>query len=131
MPLPGSTLLHTRLFQALGPMFWRYTVTIQEDTQTQDEIGGISHSWSTFAGHEHIACNIGRKSDNMGDILTEKRQPLSIFDAKLPRCMLNGLYPTITEQHRAIVDGTTTYNIRGVISDSGKNLTELVLEIIT
>lgn len=131
MPLPGSTLLHARLFPALGPMFWRYTVTIQEATETQNEIGGLDKAWSDLPGHTHIVCNIGRKSDNMGDILSERREPLSTFDAKLPRCMLNGLYPSITEAHRAVVDGTTTYNIRGVISDSGKNLTELVLEIIT
>lgn len=135
MPL-GTTIVHPRLFESLRPSFWRHTVTIQRrtDPTLQDEVGGPETSetlnpWVTLSGHGGISCNVGR-NDALGPKTSEIRQSLSTFDAKMFQAMLNGIYPAITEQHRAEIDGAY-YNIRGVVHDSGKNLTELVLEIIT
>lgn len=128
MPL-GTSIVHPGLFAALRPSFWRHTVTIEQDTQTQDEIGGISHSWATLAGHADIACNLGRKPDSLGEITTERRDPFSTYNAELPRAMLNGLYTSITTAHRALIS-TRYYNIRGVQHDSALNLTMLTLELI-
>lgn len=137
MPL-NRNILHPRLFESLRPSFWRHTVTIQvrTDTTLRNSIGGMEtdetlNPWITLTGHANISCNLGRKSEALGEILTEERQAFSTYDAKLPRAQLNGRYPLITETMRAVIDGTDVYNIRGVITDSSLSQTELVLEIIT
>jgi hypothetical protein len=131
----GNHLIHPRLFERLERTFWRHTVTIQSrDFTMRDNIGGIENDetlnpWATLTGHEHIVCNKGRSTDNSKGITSETRERHSTFDGKIFQCMLNGLYPLITEQMRATIDGEP-YNIRGVVHDSSKNLTGLVVEII-
>lgn len=132
MPL-NNRLLHPRMFEHLRRTFWRFTLSIQSRDETmQNEIGGPEtdetlNPWATITGHENISCNLGRATASV----TEQREATSTYDVELPRAQLNGFYPLITNTMRAVVDGTDVYNIRGVLKDSSKNQTELVLEIIT
>lgn len=128
MPLRNQ-LIDPRLFEALGTTFWRHTCTIQEATNTANEVGELEPTWADLVGHTHISCNLA-SAQALGEQKSEQRRDDSTYDAKTRHCQLNGYYPLIGEGMRAVVD-STTYNIRGVVQSSAKVQTKLILELIT
>ena len=129
MPLTETQLIHPLLFERLETTFWRHTCTIQEATQTANEVGELEPTWSDLVGHTHIACNLAA-AEAMGEQKSEQRREESTYDAKTRHCQLNGYYPLIGEGMHAVVD-STAYNIRGVVHSSARVQTKLILELIT
>lgn len=140
MPLTTG-IIHPRLFQQLETTYWRHTLTVQTRPKTLNEVGGVEkdetlNPWTAYTGHENISCNIGRRSDSLGEKLTEILTPNATYDETREIAMLNGYWPLIgldpdTTEWRAIVEGTSVQLIRGVVHNSNKSHTELVLVKIT
>lgn len=129
MPLSQTQIISPYLFEKLETTFWRHTCTIQEATQTANEVGELERTWADLVGHTHISCNLAA-AEAMGEQKSEMRRDDSTYDAKTRHCQLNGYYPLIGEGMRAVVD-STTYDIRGVVHSSAKVQTKLILELIT
>lgn len=129
MPLANTTLISPYLFEHLEDTFWLHTCTIQEATETANEVGELERTWADVPGHTHISCNLA-SAQALGEQKSEQRRDDSTYDAKTRHCQLNGYYPLIGEGMRAVVD-STTYNIRGVVQSSAKVQTKLILELIT
>lgn len=135
MPL-NNRLIHPRLFEHLRPTFWRDVVSIEMRTSSTlvNAIGGPEtdetlNPWVWL--HQNVSCNIGIQTEALGPKTSEVREPLASYDSRVRQCMLNGYYPLVTTSMRAVDDEGTAYNIKGVVNDSSKNMTELVLELIT
>jgi|GEM_PF-1591465 len=128
MPIRNQ-LIDPRFFPALETTFWRHTCTIQEATQTANEVGEMEPTWADLTGHAHISCNLAAQQA-LGEQKSEQRRDSSTYDAKTRHCQLNGYWPLIGEGMRAVVD-STTYDIRGVVHSSAKVQTKLILELIT
>jgi hypothetical protein len=129
MPLANTSLIHPRFFENLETTFWRHTCTIQEATQTANEVGEPARTWADLVGHTHISCNLAAK-ESMSEQTSEQRRDDSTYDAKTRHLQLNGHYPLITGGMRAVVDATA-YDIRGVVHSSAKVQTKLIVELIT
>lgn len=129
MPLLETQLIHPSLFERLGTTFWRHTCTIQEATETANELGELERTWADLVGHTHISCNLAA-AQALGEQKSEMRRDDSTFDAKTRHLQLNGYYPLIGEGMRAVVN-STTYDIRGVVQSSAEVQTKLILELIT
>ena len=128
MPLRNQ-LIDPRLFESLGTTFWRHTCTIQQATQTANEVGELQPTWANLADHVAISCNLAAQKA-MSEQKSEQRRDDATYDAKTRHCQLNGYYPLIGEGMRAVVD-SVTYDIRGVVTSSAKVQTKLILELIT
>lgn len=129
MPLSQTQLISPYLFEKLETTFWRHTCTIQQATQTANEVGELEPTWANLASHADISCNLAA-AEAMGEQKSEMRRDTSTYDAKTRHCQLNGYYPLIGEGMRAVIDGVA-YNIRGVVQSSAKVQTKLILELIT
>lgn len=129
MPLANTTLISPYLFEKLGTTFWRQTCTIQEATETANEVGELERTWADLVGHTHIACNLAGK-ESMSEQVSEQRRDDSTYNASTRHLQLNGHYPLITSGMRAVVDATA-YDIRGVVHSSAKVQTKLIVELIT
>lgn len=129
MPLANTSLIHPRFFENLERTFWRHTCTIQEATETANEVGELERTWADLVGHTHISCNLAAK-ESMSEQTSEQRRDDSTYDAKTRHLQLNGHYPLITGGMRAVVDATA-YDIRGVVHSSAKVQTKLIVELIT
>ena len=98
--------------------------TIQEDIGVADANGFIVPSWSDFAGHVDIPCAHGPSGGN------EVKLPDQTYVISNYTLALQGLYPTITEKMRAVVDGVV-YEILLAQSDSHSTKTRILSRKVT
>jgi hypothetical protein len=125
-----STILHPRLFRGL-PAFFPSRCTIRlKQAATLNSIGEAEPGWPELAGHIAIPCNIAAKAGNTQEQQSEVRTSDITYVSKDRHCMLDGYYPLISEEMAAEVDGIM-YDIRGVVQQSAREHTKLMLELIT
>jgi hypothetical protein len=129
MPLT-TAILHPRLFRSL-PAFFSSLCTIRvKQAATLNTIGEAEPGWPIFEGHAAIPCNLAAKAGNTQEQQSEVRTSDSTYVSKDRHCMLDGYYPLIDETMAAEVDGVL-YDIRGVVQQSVKQHTKLMLEVIS
>lgn len=122
--MPGSgSLIHPRFRNALAKHFPK-TCTIQEATETRTDSGAVVPTWSNLAGHVDLTAAL--------DMVTasERRNPWGTYAEASHVIALLGHYPNITNDHRAVVEGTN-YDILGVEHDALSQLTYLPVRRVT
>lgn len=130
MPLT-TDIVHSRLMGELRHMQrQRCSIFTLADPPAQDSLGDIKQVWpddyTVVPGHDQLPCTLavtptGKKN--------EQRQADSRYVSEQLACLLDGLYPLITEQMIARVDGVA-YDIKGVSQQSTLAITRLALERI-
>ena len=75
--------------------------TIQAYVDGTDTYGQPTQTWANLVGHVDIPCSIALSSGR------EVKGKENEYGLTTHRIALNGIYPTITRLHRAVVDGTT------------------------
>jgi hypothetical protein len=125
----AASIIHPNLLTALKS-FYPSTVTIQQDTGSQDAAGQPSPSWSNLAGHVNLPCAVAPISP-AGIAAIEPRTPEMTVAIAITHISLRGSYPAITPKMRAVVTGGQTYNILGVEQDSQGKTTRLKCEVVS
>jgi head-tail adaptor len=119
-----SGLVDTRL-GALLDRAYLSRCTIQEATETRNDVGELVKTWTDLASHVDIHCfftsAVSRDQRRDKDQTTSQGQWT---------CALRESYPAITEKMRAVVDGTV-YKIVGIGGDAAGHYTYLVLELVS
>jgi hypothetical protein len=113
-----NSIVHPSLHAAL-PKFYPTVAAIQAATVTQKANGEEVMTWATFL--RDLTGNMAQRfaSETRGGAMT--RVPIGWA------LNLAGHYPTITVQHRAVIDGVD-YNITAITHDSLSASTRLELE---
>jgi head-tail adaptor len=96
-----TSFIDSRRNAALTANFNPSTVTIQEYADGVDGYGAPTQTWGDLAGHVDLPCSISLSSGKETKLADQE------YGVTTHRIALNGVYPTITRLHRAIVDGTT------------------------
>jgi hypothetical protein len=126
MPLT-STVIHPELMNELRPVFYRQVARIEyRDPAAAPSSFGEPAGFINLPGHTGIDCSLQRSATVFANERRSKDQTIAV---QYFTCLLNGLYPEITANMHAVIDGTT-YNITEPISDSQRAHTELTLEIV-
>lgn len=126
-----TAIFHPRLMRELKHLQkQRCSIFTLADPPTQDSVGDVQQVWpddyTVVPGHDQLPCTLavtpaGKKN--------EERQSDSRYVSEQLACLLDGLYPLITEQMKARVDGVA-YDIKGVSQQNTLAITRLALERI-
>ncbi len=116
-------IIHPGLLARLTPGFYPSLCTVQVATESRDAMGQVVLSWANLANHVSLACSIAEPAAT-GE---ETETTMQAFVRRRKRVALAGIYASVTEQHRAIVDGVT-YDIERVSQDSQTKTTYLDVE---
>lgn len=119
-------IVHPSLLARLTPNFYPSLCTIQAGAESRDALGQSIRTWSNLAGHVDLPCAIAEPIRPGEEVETTEQS----FARRSKRVALAGLYPSITESQRAIVDGVT-YDIERVAQDSQSMTTYLDVEIVS
>jgi len=119
----NKRLFHPKLLDNLGS-FFNSTCTIQEYTETQDELGEPIKTWLDKADHIDIPCAIAPSGGQ------EVKRPDMTYVVSSHHLTLRGNYPAITEDMRAVVAGKT-YDILLVEHDSRGLMTRLTVQVVS
>lgn len=117
-------LIDSSLIAALGFLFNK-TVTIQEPTEAPDAFGELVATWADKSGHVAIPCVLAPSTQREGGKRVDHVEAIPRF-----KFTLQGHYPLITDQMRAVCGGVT-YNIVLALSDSQDLITTLTCEIVS
>ncbi len=133
MPRPGTPLVHKTLLAKLAAAGWYPdSVTIQVNTPTRSGTGDLVEVWANLADHVGLACRMavnapaGARGDRSGEL---RRSDGTVVTAGRT-IALAGNYPTITTEHRAVID-STNFDILAVESDAQARSTYLLVEAVT
>jgi len=96
-----SSFIDPRRNAALTANFHSSLCTIQEYVDAVDAYGAPIQTWSDLTGHVNLPCSIALSSGR------EIKGPANEYGVTTHRIALNGVYPTITRLHMAIVDGVS------------------------
>lgn len=118
-------IIHPGLLSALTPGFYPSLCTIQAATESRDALGQVVFSWSNLAGHVDLACALAEATTAAEETETTQQA----YMRRRKRVALAGIYASVTEEHRAVVDGVT-YDIERVTVDSHSKTTYLDVELI-
>lgn len=118
-------IIHPGLLGSLSGSFYPSRCTIQVATLARNAMGEEIPTWANLAGHVSLACAMAEPLSSGEETETSEQ----IFTRRRKRVALNGAYTSVTEQHRAIVDGVT-YDIERVSIDSQGKTTYLDVELI-
>jgi len=117
----ASPLIHPFLLDRLGS-FFSATCTVQTNTPAQDAYGQPIAAWANLAGHVDIPCGI---------YPTKTQQEVKRADGTITvathRANLQGVFASITTAMRLVSEGLN-YDIVGVVTDSQRVITSLLLE---
>lgn len=119
-------IIHPGLLGALQARFYPSVCTIQAATLARNALGEEIPTWGNLAGHVSLACAVA-EPPLVRDGETETSAQTFVRRGK--RVALAGAYTSVTEQHRAVVDGVT-YDIERVSIDSQGQTTYLDVELI-
>ena len=101
--------------------------TIQQPTGALDAAGYPTGAWTTVSGLVNIPCMDAPPSQ--ARVQSTEIKSLAETLAVAPRhVLLNGYYPTIVSQWRALIDGVA-YDILGSESDSQSGQTRMELRL--
>ncbi len=118
-------VVHPGMLANLAGSFYPSVCTIEEASESRNALGEVTATWSNLASHVSLACSIAEPSVRDGE--TESSGQTFVRRGK--RVALNGAYTSVTEEHRAVVDGVT-YDIERVAIDSQAKTTYLDVELI-
>lgn len=118
------SIIHPRMLSNLTN-FYPSTCEIQSSTESRNALGEVTRTWSTLSGHGALPCAVSTTA-KAGELRTEDQE---YVEADF-RIALRGHYPTVTEEHRAVV-GALTYNILRVRHDQMSETTYLDCEVVT
>jgi len=96
-----SSFIDSRRNAALTTNFHPSLCTIQAYVDGVDAYGQPTQTWANLAGHVDLPCSIALSSGR------EVKGTQNEYGITTHRIALNGVYPTITRLHRAVVDGVT------------------------
>jgi len=96
-----SSFIDSRRNTALTANFNPSLCTIQAYVDGVDAYGQPTQTWANLAGHVDLPCSIALSSGR------EVKGTQNEYGITTHRIALNGVYPTITRLHRAVVDGVT------------------------
>ncbi|HRJ41116.1 MAG TPA: head-tail adaptor protein [Caldilineaceae bacterium] len=120
-------IVHPGLLAGLATNFYPSACTIQVATNSRNALGEPIPSWANLAGHVSLACAVAEppvirdgETETSGQNFVRRRK----------RVALAGAYTSVTEAHRAVVDGVT-YDIEGVSIDSQGKTTYLDVEVVS
>lgn len=119
-------IVHPGLLTRLQPNHYASTVTIQYAVVTQDSYGEESAGWTTLTGHASLPCRIAPQQQ----FSREQRSQAQLYAVHVWDIAVAGYYPTITEEMRAVVDGTA-YDIELVQHDGNHEMTHLQVRVVT
>ena len=119
-------IVHPGLLASLATNFYPSVCTIQAATQSLDALGQVVRTWADLAGHIGLACALAEPPPSGEETETTAQS----YVRRRKRVALNGLYASITELHRAVVDGVA-YDIERVSQDSQSKTTYLDVEIVS
>lgn len=114
--------VHPSMLTALSG-FYLSTCTIQQATESQNNIGDVTHTWANLSGHVDLRCRIAPASGN------EVKQASQIYAEYTHIVALAGAYTTVTEAMRVIVDGVT-YDIVAAQFDGNHKTTRLLVRLV-
>ena len=117
------SLIHPSMLTRLRPHFFTDTGTVQETTESQNAIGGVTDSWSNLSGHVDIACSIAPLS------AWERKDQEYSFSENISQVLLSGPYTGITTKHRFVAN-SINYDIISVEHDSHGTNTKLRVRVI-
>lgn len=110
-------VMHPR-FVALNRQFFPSLATIEAVSETQDGSGQEVETWLPVAGLQSLDCA-------KAPLTAQERQAANYTATDQAwHVLLKGAYPTITTEHRAVVDGDV-YDIDAVETDQTGTLTRL------
>lgn len=118
-------IIHPGLLASLQPAFYASTVTIQYPVVTQDSYGEESEGWSNLAGHVDLPCRLSPHQQ----FSREQRNQAQIYAVHVWIINIAGHYPSITEEMRAVIDGTA-YDIELVQHDGNQEMTRLQTRVV-
>lgn len=118
-------LIHPGLLASLATNFYPSVCTIQAATLARNALGEEIPTWGNLAGHVSLACAVAEPPPSGEETETSE----VTFTRRRKRVALAGAYTSVTEQHRAVVDGVT-YDIERVSIDSQGQTTYLDVELI-
>lgn len=113
-------IVHPGLLASLQPNHYAGTVTIQQNTPTNDSAGQEIPAWANLAGHVDLSC---RKAPRQ-QFSREVRNQAQLYAVHVWEITIAGYYNTITEEMRAVMDGVN-YDIELVQSDGNRKTTRL------
>lgn len=113
-------IVHPGLLAKLAPNHYAGTVTIQQNTPTNDSAGQEIPSWANLSGHVDLSCRKAPREQ----FSREARSQAQIYAVHVWEIAIAGYYPTITEEMRAVVDGIN-YDIELVQLDGNRKTTRL------
>lgn len=119
-------IIHPGMLTKLAGSFYPSACTIQVATESRNALGEVTPTWANLAGHVSLACSL---AEHPAREESEAETTDVTFVRRRKRLALNGAYTSVTEQHRAVVDGVT-YDIERVSIDSQSKTTYLSLELI-
>lgn len=120
-----TSFLDSRMMESLTANFFPQTCTIQEYVDGIDAYGSPTQTWSNLAGHVDIPCSLMLSAGK------ETKLAANEYGITTHKIALNGVYPSITRLHRAIV-GSDTYEIQYATPPGHANsLTVLLCDLIS
>lgn len=123
-----SSLIDPRLGAALQDVFYPSTVTIEEAVATRTPLGQPISDWLPAPDFEaEMPCAVAPLQAVGG---SEQRRDELTVSMDLDVVSIPRYLPTVTNQHRATVDGVAR-NIRSVDWDSLHTMTRLVVESVS
>lgn len=111
MPFPSSTIIHPNFEDKLTRLF-RQTAAVQQSTDTTDEYGDITQSWTAVSGLSAVAAQVARVGGSSKRYLPEFIQEVATHQVTFPEA-----YAQITPKMRIVV-GSNTYEIMYIHVDS-------------
>ena len=119
-------IVHPGMLGSLATTFYTSACTIEVATESRTALGEVTRTWANLTGHVNLACSLTVPlALRSGETETGEQ----IFVRRDKRLAFSGAYTSITEKHRAVVDGVT-YDIESVTIDSQGKTTHLGLELI-
>ena len=119
-----TDILHPEMMTRLAD-FFPSTATIQYPVETRDPLSGeISVVWTDLPGHVGLGCANGPSGG------VEVAQPDQTYVVANFTVALQGVYPSITEKMRAVIDGVP-YEILLVQHGSHGTKTRMLTRLVT
>jgi len=131
MPRASTPLVHGDLFTDLGLVGWfDQSVTIEENTPTQNARGEPAASWDTVSGMESLSCRVAPATGGSVSPGDEHRDDDGVWTEATHVVVLEAPQTGITTAMRAVV-GTDTHDIVMVAGDAEAASTWLWTRVVT
>ena len=121
MGLGTDSLIHQRLFPDLRGYFYPTVAQLQSKTVTHQANGELRETWTTT---RVLRGNLSASSSEV------QREVELARTANMWAFLVNGPCPSVTTEHRLIIQ-STVYRIEGIVHDSLGESTRIDLERVT